>query len=93
MKSPACNISQHSISRRRILGATTGAASGLGLGALGGLVQPAIAEELKKQEKQVLLLWLDGGMSQLESWDPKPNTQFGGPYRSIPTSLPGIHIS
>ncbi len=93
MKSPACNINQHSISRRRILGATAGAASGLGLGALGGLVQPAIGEELKKQEKQVLLLWLDGGMSQLESWDPKPNTQFGGPYRSIPTSLPGIHIS
>src|SRR6185436_390958 len=35
----------------------------------------------------------DGGMSQLESWDPKPNTQFGGPFRSIPTSVPGVHVS
>ena len=93
MKIPACNTTHHGISRRRILGASVGAGAGLGLGALGGIVQPAIAEELKKQEKQVLLLWLDGGMSQLESWDPKPNTQFGGPYRSIATSLPGIHVS
>ena len=60
---------------------------------MGGLVHPAIGEELKKNERQVLLLWLDGGMSQLESWDPKPNTTWGGPYRSIPTSLPGIHVS
>ncbi len=32
-------------------------------------------------------------MSQLESWDPKPNTQYGGPFRSISTSLPGVQIS
>jgi arylsulfatase A-like enzyme len=34
-----------------------------------------------------------GGLSQLESWDPKPGTATGGPFRSIPTSVPGIHIS
>ncbi|MFT7640671.1 MAG: hypothetical protein ACI9G1_002415 [Pirellulaceae bacterium] len=93
-----CNIHEHSISRRRILGA---ASAGLGfaglncmgLGGLGGLVQPAIAEDLKKNDKQVLLVWLDGGMSQLESWDPKPNTRYGGPFRAIPTSVPGVHIS
>jgi hypothetical protein len=56
-------------------------------------LQPSIAEEVKKKNKQVLFVWLDGGMSQLESWDPKPNTQFGGPYRAIPTSVPGIQIS
>lgn len=88
-----CNPWEHAISRRRMLGTMAGAATGIGLGGLGGLVQPAVAEELKKSDKQVLLVWLDGGMSQLESWDPKPNTQFGGPYRSIPTSLPGIHVS
>jgi hypothetical protein len=48
---------------------------------------------LKKREKQVLFVWLDGGMSQLETWDPKPNTLFGGPFRTIPTSVPGIHVS
>ncbi len=86
-----CKPWEHEISRRRVLGAMAGA--GIGLGGLGGLVQPAVAEELKKNDKQLLLIWLDGGMSQLESWDPKPNSQFGGPYRSIPTSLPGVHIS
>jgi len=40
----------------------------------------------------VLFIWLDGGLSQLESWDPKPNSQFGGPFRTIPTAVPGIHI-
>jgi hypothetical protein len=41
----------------------------------------------------VLFIWLDGGLSQLESRDPKPNTLFGGPLRAIPTSVPGIHVS
>ena len=63
------------------------------MGSFGGLLQPAVAEELKKQEKQVIFIWLDGGMSQLESWDPKPNTEFGGPFPAIPTSVPGIQVS
>ena len=75
----------HAFSRRQFLGA-----SALGLGAL---ATPAFAEKLKKERKQVLFVWLDGGMSQLESWDPKPNTTFGGPFRSIPTSVPGIRVS
>jgi len=81
------------LTRRQLLGsaATTGCA--LGLGGLGGLVQPVVADQLKKKEKQVLFIWIDGGMSQLESWDPKPNTQFGGPFRSIKTSVPGVHVS
>ncbi len=89
MDEALCTPSEHLVSRRRLLGA---AAAGCGVGGLGGLLEPVIAEELKKQEKQVLFVWLDGGISQLESWDPKPNTQFGGPYRAIPTSVPGIQI-
>src|SRR6185295_13965509 len=34
-----------------------------------------------------------GGVSQLETWDPKPNTVWGGPFRSIETSVPGVRIS
>lgn len=85
-----CQPWEHQISRRRMLGTLTGGAAGLGLSQL---LQPAVAEELRKSEKQVLLIWLDGGMSQLESWDPKPSTPFGGPFRAIPTSLPGVHVS
>jgi uncharacterized protein (DUF1501 family) len=84
-----CNRWEHSLSRRRMLGSLAGGAAGVGLA---GLVQPLAAEELKRSDKQVLLMWLDGGLSQLESWDPKPNTRYGGPYRTIPTSVTGTHI-
>lgn len=84
-----CVPSEHSFSRRRLLGSAAAAA---GVGGLGGILHPAVAEELKKNDRQVLFVWLDGGISQLESWDPKPNTQFGGPYRAIPTSVPGVHV-
>jgi hypothetical protein len=61
--------------------------------ALNVLSEPALAAELKKQQKRVILLWLAGGASQLETWDPKPGAPTGGPFRAIPTSVPGVHIS
>ena len=87
---PLCTPSEHALSRRQWLRQMGGAAAA---GAMGGLVSPAAGEVLKQKEKQVLFIWLDGGMSQLESWDPKPNTQFGGPFRSIPSVIPGVHVS
>jgi hypothetical protein len=80
-----CGGAEHGISRRRLLGLLAGAAPGL-------LAAP-VARALQSGRRQVLLIWLDGGMSQLESWDPKPGTRFGGPFRSIPTSVPGVHVS
>jgi hypothetical protein len=58
-----------------------------------GLIQPAISAELVRRERQILLIWLHGGASQLETWDPKPGTETGGPFRSIETSVPGVRIS
>jgi len=82
-----CTPHEHRLSRRAWLG-------GVGATALGamGLCQPAFAEDMRRRRKQVLFIWLDGGLSQLESWDPKPNTQFGGPFRAIDTSVPGIQV-
>lgn len=65
----------------------------LGHVAFGAMALPTFAEALHKKDKQVIFIWLDGGISQLESWDPKPNTTFGGPFRAIPTSVPGVHVS
>jgi hypothetical protein len=48
---------------------------------------------LASQQKRVLMVFLAGGVSQLETWDPKPGTNTGGPFRAIPTSVPGTHIS
>jgi Protein of unknown function (DUF1501) len=87
-----CQPQEHHWSRRRILGALAGVAGAAGLGP-GALVPPAPAADRNQRRKQVLLIWIDGGMSQLESWDPKPGTLFGGPFRAIPTTVPGIQIS
>ena len=90
MLQPHCQSDQHQFSRRRWLGT---AATGTAAAAL-PLFDPAVhATLLQRSAKQVLFIWLDGGISQLESWDPKPNTEFGGPFRAIPTSVPGIHLS
>ena len=43
----------------------------------------------------VILVWLRGGASHLETFDPKPHapSDFRGPYKAIATNVPGIHIS
>jgi uncharacterized protein (DUF1501 family) len=91
MHPQACNTADHAFSRRRFLGALGGA--GAGAFGLGGLLSASAAEQMKKKEKQVLFIWLDGGISQYESWHPLPKSEFGGPFRSIPTSIPGVHVS
>src|SRR5687768_8880730 len=90
MKKHGCNPLEHQVSRRKFL---AGAAAGAGLLGFQDMLSPANAEELRRQEKRVLVIFLAGGVSQLESWDPKPGTNTGGPFRAIPTSVPGIHIS
>ena len=83
----ACGSAEHMISRRSFLG---DGPAGLGLASgFSGMVQPAVSAELGARERQVLLVWLAGGASQLETWDPKPGTDTGGPFRSIETSVPG----
>lgn len=84
----ACRSADHSLSRRGFLG--VGATAALGMA---GFASPAAAKELSKSQKRVLVVFLEGGLSQLESWDPKPNTDTGGPFKAIPTSVPGTRIS
>ncbi len=90
-----CGSPEHAISRRGFLGgaAAVGAAAAADMTGLSILGSPALAGELKKGQKRVILLWLAGGASQLETWDPKPGAITGGPFRAIPTDVPGTHIS
>src|SRR5262249_4014964 len=57
-----------------------------------GFANPAAAAELGKTQKRVVVIFLHGAVSQLESWDPKPGTDTGGPFQAIPTSVPRVHI-
>jgi uncharacterized protein DUF1501 len=67
--------------------------AGAATGGLGVFSTPAVAEQLRSDQKRIVVFNMAGGLSQLESWDPKPGTATGGPFRAIPTSVPGIHIS
>lgn len=72
---------------------------GIGLGAAGvaGLsftdLMAVQAEELRKKQMACILLWMGGGPSQFDTWDPKPGTETGGETRAIDTAVPGIQIA
>ncbi len=86
-----CQSIDHALSRRHFLAGTTAAGFGAAA-AIGGLSSPVVADTLKRDHKRILQVYLQGGVSQLESWDPKPGTEYGGPFQTIPTSVPGVHI-
>lgn len=87
-----CRTPEHTLHRRRFLEGL--AAGGVSMASWAGLfTNPALATTLQKRQKRCILLWLCGGPSQFETWDPKPGRVTGGPFGSVPTALPGIHFS
>jgi hypothetical protein len=46
-----------------------------------------------KGQRSCILLWMDGGPSQMDTFDLKPGHANGGPFRAIGTAVPGIRIS
>lgn len=88
----ACGSDDHLRARRRFLGGLV-AGSSVVAGGLGWLTRPAAAQRLHQDQKRIVVFNMAGGLSQLESWDPKPGTATGGPFRAIPTSVPGVHVS
>jgi Protein of unknown function (DUF1501) len=62
------------------------------LAGLGGLFHPAVAAELLKKQKRAILVWMSGGPSQLETWDPKPGRPTAGPHGTTATSVPGLYF-
>src|SRR4029077_120052 len=51
------------------------------------------AGELRKQGMSLILLWMQGGPSELEAFDPKPGKEKGGPTEAIETAASGIRIA
>ncbi len=73
--------------------------------ALGGLAGITVADVLRARanaasqgttvgHKSVVLLWMAGGPSQIDTWDPKPNRPLEnrGPFAQIPTAVPGVAV-
>lgn len=48
-----------------------------------------------KSDKSVILIWLDGGPSHMDSYDPKPDapSEYRGPWSALQTNVPGIFLS
>src|SRR5665213_2603165 len=82
------------LTRRAIL--QIGASSVFGL-SLADLLRcrAEAGERLVGTAKSVLLLWMWGGPSHLDTWDPKPNASldYRGPFGSIVTKTPGLRVS
>ncbi len=78
------------VTRRDLLHA--GGLSLLGLG-LNDLASARSSAD-RAPAKHVILLFLYGGVSQLDTLDPKPNApdDIRGPFRTIPTRLPGVRL-
>src|SRR5437016_10661792 len=80
------------LSRRGFLRLVGDGAAGLaGLSLLDRLTLHA--DELKKQQKACILLWMAGGPSQFETFDPKPGAETQGTTRAIATAAAGINIA
>ena len=69
--------------------------SWLAMGSIAPLLAAKGAPAVKAPAKSVILIWLDGGPSQLESYDPKPEapSEYRGPFDTIATNVPGIFLS
>ncbi len=79
-------------SRRRFL--HTVSAAGVAAGTLGFRDLMSLqAADLRKRHKAVIMLWMNGGPSQMETFDPKPNHENGGETSVISTAVPGIRIA
>src|SRR5262245_4566479 len=82
----------HSFSRRDWLKLATSGIVGCSLsGWLGNLA--ARAADDPKRKRSCILLWMNGGPAQTDTFDLKPGHANGGPYKEIQTSAPGIKIS
>jgi hypothetical protein len=93
---------RHACSEARTLARFAGRRRLLSVGALGALgltlpdalaLQEAGAAE--RSDRAAILLWLTGGPSQLDTFDPKPDApaEVRGPFKTIETSVPGLRFT
>lgn len=79
------------ISRRAILRGSVGA--GVGTVLSHWLERVAVADVVApSRAKRVIVLWMNGGPSHIDTWDPKTG-KTAGPHKAIKTSVPGLAIS
>jgi uncharacterized protein DUF1501 len=87
MESTGClNMTRSQASRRDFL--RVGSLGFLGIN-LTQYLHAAATAPARGKAQACILLWLEGGPSQVDTWDPKPNSGF----KAISTNVPGIQVS
>jgi len=79
----------YQLNRRTMLGASAGTFLGLNLRSL----VARAGTDKKATAEHVILFWNGGGMSHIDTFDPKPGRPTQGDFSPIDTSVPGIQIS
>lgn len=78
------------VSRRDLLHV----AAGIGISFLLPALRSRAAEVRgPERRKSLITLWMAGGPSQIDTWDPHPESKHGGPTRAISTSVPDLQIA
>ena len=77
------------LTRRQFLHTTAAASISFALPALSARAADRRGAE---RQKSLIVVWLAGGPSQLETWDPHPGTAIGGETKAIDTRLAGVQI-
>jgi hypothetical protein len=89
---PLCSAGEH-LGRRAFLKGALVTGGGLVLPNWGGLVHTqAVAAEAAKRRKRCILLWMNGGASQIDTFDMKPSRPTGGPFRPIASKVTGLQV-
>ena len=86
---------QFNTSRRKFLARAVAGASLGGASLTGWLARLAAAAPAGQRPKSCILLWMAGGPSHIDTFDPKPDAPVNvrGEFRPIDTSVPGIRVS
>jgi|HubBroStandDraft_6_1064221.scaffolds.fasta_scaffold117102_2 hypothetical protein len=82
--------------RRFLTRATSGLLSALALSRAGSVIGSETAEKSpRKTARHCILVYLLGGPSHLDMWDPKPSApaEIRGPFEAISTAVPGLHFT
>lgn len=81
------------VSRRSFL--RVGALSAMGLSLPQFLKLRAEQPSAKRKQVSCILLWMQGGPSHIDTFDPKPDApvEIRGEFKTIPTTLPGVRIA
>ncbi|MDG2124795.1 MAG: DUF1501 domain-containing protein, partial [Verrucomicrobiales bacterium] len=97
LRRPDTHSNCNGLSRRNFLQLGLGTTAGIGLSQIQQLRAQAAAAtgKLSPDSINCILVWLDGGPTHHESFDPKPSAPSGirGDLLPIPTSVPGVHFS